>query len=86
MRHDLPTLSHPLPVITAPDGRRCYGGAQNLLPKKSIQDTWVAISSWGGEYYINREEYDRFSKKHSSGWLCNLILLRRTDAQSPESA
>ena len=40
-----PMLDHPLPEISSPDGRRLYGGAQNLLPRKSIRDSGCGLIS-----------------------------------------
>ncbi len=41
----LPALLHPLPEIAGPDGRRLHGGAQNLLPRKSIRDSGCGLIS-----------------------------------------
>ena len=41
----LPMLDHPLPEISGPDGRRLYGGTQNLLPRKNIRDSGCGLIS-----------------------------------------
>ena len=43
-----------------------------------IDEQWLRISSWGREYYINRKEYERYTKENSSFAFSNLIYLRRT--------
>ena len=42
-----------------------------------IDDQWLKISSWGREYYINREEYKRYVAKHSSYLFSNVVRLRK---------
>ena len=43
----------------------------------AMDDTWLTVSSWGRRYYISRAEYEEYSKKYSSSWFCNLLLLRK---------
>ena len=38
-----------------------------------IDRRWLKISSWGREYYINREEYERYVSKHSSYLVSNIV-------------
>lgn len=45
-----------------------------------IDEKWVRISSWGREYYINREEYESYTRAHSSYLFSNLVLLRKKRA------
>lgn len=42
-----------------------------------IEPRWVRVSSWGREYYINREEFDRYVKKYSSYLISNIVSLRQ---------
>ena len=63
----------------APDGTyraatKTYG---HFITVTAMDATWLRISSWGHEYYINRAEYARYSKKHSCSLFCNLLLLER---------
>ncbi len=39
------TLSHRLPEISGPNGHRLYGGAQSLLPRKSIRNSGCGLIS-----------------------------------------
>ena len=48
----------------------------HFVTATGIDETWVRISSWGREYYINREEYDRYTRKHSMYAFSNLVYLR----------
>lgn len=41
-----------------------------------IDERWLKISSWGREYYISREEYDRYAAKHSSYLVSNIVNLK----------
>ena len=38
---------------------------------------WLRISSWGKEYYINREEYDAYIRKYSTPIVSNVLMLYR---------
>lgn len=38
---------------------------------------WLRISSWGKEYYINKEEYDAYIRKYSASLVSNVLMLRR---------
>lgn len=41
-----------------------------------MDDTWMRISSWGQEYYINRIEYQRYVQKHSNSVISNICYIR----------
>ena len=41
-----------------------------------MDDEWLAVSSWGSEFYINREEYEEYARKYSSPWFSNILMLR----------
>ena len=41
-----------------------------------MSDEWLTISSWGGEFYISRAEYEDYVKNYSSPWFSNILLLR----------
>ena len=45
MKQEQFALTHPLPEIDTPSGRRCYGGSQNLLPIKNIRDSGCGLIS-----------------------------------------
>ena len=38
---------------------------------------WLRISSWGKEYYLSREEYERFRADFSSALVSNIVYIRR---------
>ena len=42
----------------------------------ALDEEWVTVSSWGRRYYINRREYEDYSKRFSGSWFCNMILLK----------
>ena len=41
-----------------------------------MDDTWLRVSSWGKEYYINRYEYMTYVKKYSSFFISNICYIR----------
>ena len=41
-----------------------------------IDSHWLRVSSWGKEYYINREEFGRYVKKHSSYFVSNIVCVK----------
>lgn len=42
----------------------------------AMDGIWLCISSWGREYYINREEYWIYARKHSGFLVSNLVYIR----------
>ncbi|MBR3293991.1 MAG: hypothetical protein IKI69_06180 [Oscillospiraceae bacterium] len=44
-----------------------------------MDEQWLQISSWGKKYYISRQEYLRYVRKHSSRLTSNILYIRRTD-------
>ena len=64
-----------------PDGSfvRSSSAKSHYVTVTGIDDTWVRISSWGREFYINREEYDDFVRKHSTPLFSNVLYVKRTD-------
>ena len=45
-----------------------------------LDERWARISSWGREYYINRAEYDRFIRRHSTFLFSNILYIKSTDS------
>ena len=41
-----------------------------------MDQRWLHVSSWGREYFINREEYERYVKKYSSYFVSNILDIR----------
>ena len=37
---------------------------------------WLRIASWGQEYYIRRDEYDEYVRKHSTYLFSNIVYLK----------
>ena len=42
-----------------------------------FDDKWIRISSWGKQYFINREEYALYIKKYSLPLFSNILLIKR---------
>lgn len=49
----------------------------HYITATGCDEKWFRISSWGKEYYINREEYDSYIKEHSAAMVNNILMLRR---------
>lgn len=45
-----------------------------------MDEKWLRVSSWGREYYLSREEFFRYRKEESLGFLCNIVLIRRRES------
>ena len=41
-----------------------------------LDESWAQISSWGRLLYINRTEFDEYTKKHSAGFLCSILYIK----------
>ena len=71
---------HRLPFYTkAEDGsfRRGTSVKAHFVTATGIDEDRLRISSWGREYYIDRREYDAYTKEHSTYLLSNIVYLRR---------
>lgn len=92
LRRDLPVIlsigpnfpifwqNNRLPFYTCDEERhfrRAAATKGHFVTATGIDENWVRISSWGREYYINREEYDRYTRKHSMYAFSNLVYLRK---------
>ena len=42
-----------------------------------LDERWLQISSWGREYYVNREEYGAYIAAHSSAIVSNILWVER---------
>ena len=42
----------------------------------ALDEEWVTVSSWGRRYYINRREFEDYTRRYSGSWFCNMILLK----------
>ncbi len=67
----------PFYVKTA-DGtyRRATATKGHFVTATGIDADWVRISSWGREYFINRSEYERYTKENSCYLFSNLLYLQ----------
>ncbi len=59
------------------------GACQKALETKAhyvtvtgAEDLWLEVSSWGKRYYINKEEYLEYVRRHSCFLTSNLVWLR----------
>lgn len=49
----------------------------HYITATGIDEEWLRISSWGTEYYINRQEYDEYIRKYSTSIVSNILMLRK---------
>jgi len=42
----------------------------------AMDTQWLTVTSWGKQYYVNKEEFLRYAKSHSSLLVSNLVWLR----------
>lgn len=57
--------------------RRTAAARAHYVTVTGMDEQWLRVSSWGGEYHIRREEYDRYKREHSCGLYSNILRLRR---------
>ena len=62
-----------------PDGSyfAASSAVAHYITATGFDGTWLRVSSWGGEYYINRAEYDEYIRRHSASLVSNMLMLRR---------
>ena len=60
-----------------PDGayRKAVSTRAHYVAVTAMDSRWLRVASWGREYYIRREEYDRYRREHSCGLYSNLLYL-----------
>ena len=51
----------------------------HYMTATALDDTWMTVSSWGKQYYIHRDEYEQYGRKHSIALVNNLVWLRPMD-------
>ena len=49
----------------------------HYITATGCDEQWLRISSWGREYYIKRQEYDEYIRKHSAYLVSNVLMLKR---------
>lgn len=55
--------------------RRTTATHAHYVAITGMDEEWLRVSSWGREYHIRREEYDRYRKEHSCGLYSNILCL-----------
>ncbi len=45
-----------------------------------MENGFLQVSSWGREYFISWKEYQEYSRKYSSFWVCNICLIKEKKA------
>ena len=62
----------------APDGaiRPACNIKAHYVTVTGIDGTWLKISSWGREYFIDREEYLSYIRRHSGSIVSNIVRIR----------
>ena len=67
--------------IRSADGsyRKAAATKGHFVTATGIDAAWVRISSWGREYYINRSEYEKYTKENSLYAFSNLLFLQKVN-------
>lgn len=55
--------------------RRVTATKGHYVTATGIDDQWLQISSWGKRYFINRIEYENYTRAHSNYAFSNLVYL-----------
>lgn len=55
--------------------RRTAAAHAHYVTVTGMDEEWLRVSSWGREYHIRRDEYDRYRKEHSCGLYSNILCL-----------
>lgn len=57
--------------------RRASAAHAHYFTVTGMDDEWLRISSWGQCYYLNRQEFEQYARRHSAGFLCNILYLEK---------
>ena len=52
----------------------------HFVTATGLDDEWVELSSWGGRYYMGREEFARYTKECSNSLLCSILYIEHKQA------
>lgn len=64
--------------VAAPDGEMMAACSINAhyVTVTGLDERFLKISSWGREYYIDREEYLSYMRRHSGSIVSNIVKIR----------
>lgn len=57
--------------------KRSFGVYGHFVVITAIEGNVLTVSSWGRKYYINTEEYDRYTRKYSIHLYCNILSIKK---------
>ena len=49
----------------------------HFVTATGLDAEWIELSSWGGRYYMSREEFARYTKECSNSLLCSILYMER---------
>jgi len=89
LRRDLPvilSIGPTLPALWKPEKVKLYRKRDDTytavtavkahyVTATGLDENWIEVSSWGKRYYIHRQEYHQFGRRHSSFLVHNLLSL-----------
>lgn len=66
----------------SPEGRfvPIVSARAHFVTATGLDNEWVEISSWGGRYYLGREEFARYTKECSNSLLCSILYVEHKQA------
>lgn len=74
-------MNHKLRLYVKTDGwyRSTSSVKAHYVVITGMDSRWLRVSSWGKEYYINRNEFEQYVKKHSSYLISNIVCLKQKE-------
>lgn len=64
--------------VRTPAGYRPSTGARaHYITVTGMDESWLRISSWGRLYYLNRLEFEQYVKRHSAGFVSNILYIEK---------
>ena len=48
----------------------------HYMTMTGLDDEWMSVSSWGRIYYVNRKEFEQYTREESTGFLCNILYIK----------
>ena len=80
------SIGKPFPLVFSGEklalwrnGRVACRVSAHFVTMTGLDEEWCYVASWGRQYAIRRTEFDRYRRRESSSFLCNLLEFRRAE-------
>lgn len=64
-------------VERAGDMRKASSVKAHFMTVTALNDQWMTLSSWGRKYYISRDEYSQYVRRHSGSYASNIVYIKK---------